>query len=184
MDLGAPAGGAAAGVRRPLVWPTQAGDLTGAGNDASVLLRDAPPGDYTVETKVTIDLGVDTVRNYQQAGLVVYSGDDEFLRFSHVAIWNTRATEFGKEQVYAGQPAYGSMLVAPPADTTWLRLTHRVVATTGEHTYRASVSTDGKHWTWGGVWTLPAGAEPRIGLVSHGGVGATAEFDYFRVHRP
>jgi hypothetical protein len=167
-----------------LVWPTQPGDLTGAGNDASALLRNAPAGAYTIETKVTIDLGVDTVRNYQQAGLIVYSGDDEFLRFTHVAIWNTRTTEFGKEQIYAGQPAYGSMLVAPPADTTWLRLTHRVSRSTGEHTYRASVSTDGRHWTWGGVWTLPQGADPRIGLVSHGGAGATAEFDYFRVRRP
>jgi arabinan endo-1,5-alpha-L-arabinosidase len=166
-----------------LVWPTQAGDLTGTGNDASVLLRDAPAGNYTVETKVTIDLGEQTVRNYQQAGLIVYNGDDEFLRFTHVAIWNTRATEFGKEQVEAGQPAYGSMLVAPPADTTWLRLSHRLSGT-GEHTYRAAVSTDGVHWRWGGVWTLPAGTQPRIGLVSHGGVGATAQFDYVRVTRP
>ncbi|MFL6129857.1 MAG: family 43 glycosylhydrolase [Mycobacteriales bacterium] len=167
-----------------LVWPTQAGDLTGPSNNASVLLRDAPAGDYTVETKLTIDLGVDTVRNFQQAGLIVYRGDDDFLRFSHVAIWNTRTTEFGKEQVYAGQPVYGSMLVAPPADTTWLRLSHRVAAGTGEHTYRAGVSTDGVHWIWGGVWTMPAGASPRIGLVSHGGAGATAQFAYFRVHRP
>jgi len=108
-----------------------------------------------------------------------------------VAIWNTRATEFGKEQVYAGQPAYGSMLVAPPADTTWLRLAHRVNAA-GEHTYRAGVSTDGVEWIWGGVWTLPAGSTPRIGLVSHGAGGpaaeqvppATAAFDYFHVLRP
>lgn len=170
-------------VNGRLVWPTQAGDLTGTGNDASVLLRDAPAGDYTVETKVTIDLGVETVRNYQQAGLVIYAGDDDFLRFTHVAIWNTRTTEFGKEQPYAGQPAYGSMLVAPPAETTWLRLAHRVAAN-GEHTYRASVSTDGVHWVVGGVWTLPAGTDARIGLVSHGGVGATAQFDYVRVHRP
>ncbi len=117
-----------------LVWPTQAGDLTGTGNDASVLLRDAPAGAYTVEAKVTIDLGVQTVRNYQQAGLVIYRGDDDFLRLTHVAIWNTRTTEYGKEQVSdstAGQPAYGSMLVAPPADTTWLRLAHRVAPGSG-----------------------------------------------------
>jgi arabinan endo-1,5-alpha-L-arabinosidase len=175
-----------------LVWPTQAGDLTGTGNTASVLLRDAPAGDYTVETKVTLPLGVNDVRNFQQAGLVVYVNDDEFLRFTHVAIWNTRTTEYGKEQVFAGRPAYGSMLVAPPADTTWLRLSHRVFAGTGEHAYRAAVSTDGVHWIWGGTWTLPAGTTPRIGLVSHGAGGpgaeqvppATAAFDYFRIHRP
>jgi arabinan endo-1,5-alpha-L-arabinosidase len=178
-------------VSGQLLWPTQRADLTGTGNNASVLLRDAPAGDYTVETKVTLPLGVNDVRNYQQAGLIVYVNDDDFLRFTHVAIWNTRTTEYGKEQVYAGQPVYGSMLVAPPADTTWLRLAHRV-SSTGEHTYRAGVSTDGVHWIWGGVWTLPAGSTPRIGLVSHGAGGsgaeqvppATAAFDYFRVHRP
>jgi hypothetical protein len=31
---------------------------------------------------------------------------------------------------------------------------------------------------------MPAGSTPRIGLVSHGGTGATAQFDYFRVTRP
>jgi beta-xylosidase len=171
-----------------LVWRTERTDLVGTVNDASVLLRDAPEGDYTVETKVTIDLGVDAVRNYQQAGLVAHVGDDEFLRFTHVAIWNTRATEFGKETVFAGQPIYASMLVAPPADTTWLRLQHTVSPETGEHLFRSAVSTDGETWTWGGTWTLPAGTEPRIGLVSHGAGAsdappATARFDYVRITR-
>jgi arabinan endo-1,5-alpha-L-arabinosidase len=170
-----------------LSWTTEAADLTGTGNDAGLLLRAAPAGDYTVETKLTLPLGEDTVRNYQQAGLVVYNSDDDFLRFTAVAIWNTRTTEFGKEQVYAGQPSYGSMLVGPPADTTWLRLSHRTGAA-GEHVYRAAVSTDGRTWTWGGSWTLPAGSTPRIGLVSHGAnpadPPATAQFDYFRVSRP
>ena len=170
-----------------LVWPTQAADLTGDSDNAGVLFRDAPAGNYTVETKLTLPLGENDVRNFQQAGLVVYDDDDDFLRFTAVAIWNTRTTEFGKEQVYAGRPSYGSMLVAPPADTTWLRLSHRLNAA-GEHVYRAAVSTDGTTWIWGGSWTLPAGSTPRIGLVSHGAnpndAPATARFDYFRVLRP
>ena len=35
----------------------------------------------------------------------------------------------------------------------------------------------------GGVWTLPAGSDIRVGLVSQGGVGATATFSYFRLYR-
>jgi hypothetical protein len=58
---------------------------------------------------VTIDLGTDVVRNYQQAGLIAYVNDNLFTRLSHVAIWNTRQTEFGKEMPYAG----GSPSVAP-----------------------------------------------------------------------
>jgi arabinan endo-1,5-alpha-L-arabinosidase len=166
-----------------LTWPTEAADLTGTANSAGVLTRAAPAGDYVVETKVTLDLGVDTVRNYEQAGLVVYAGDDDFARLSHVAIWNTRQIEFGRELPYAGQLSYGGIVEGPPATTTWLRLAHTTAG--GEHRYRAGWSVDGRHWHWGGTWTFPIGTTPRIGLVSHGGdqPPATAVFDYFRVYR-
>ena len=167
-----------------LRWPTQAADLTGDSDNASVLLRDAPAGAYTVETKLAIDLGTDEVRNYQQAGLIAYLDDDQFLRLSHVAIWNTRQTEFGKEMPFADATSYGGMAVGTPAPVTWLRLSHRIDPANGEHEFRAASSRDGRHWTWGGVWTLPAGTNPRIGLISHGGGGAVAEFDYFRIYQP
>jgi arabinan endo-1,5-alpha-L-arabinosidase len=167
-----------------LRWPTQAADLVGGGNDASLLLRDAPSGAYTVETKLAIDLGTDEIRNYQQAGLTAYVNDDQVLRLSHVAIWNTRQTEFGKEQPFADGTSYGGMAVGTPAPVTWLRLSHRIDPANGEHEFRAASSRDGRHWTWGGVWTLPAGTSPRIGLISHGGAGAVAEFDYFRIYQP
>jgi hypothetical protein len=168
-------------------WPTQAADLTRESNTASVLLRDAPSGAYVVETKLKIDLGVETVRNYQQGGLIAYASDDRFVRLSHVAIWNTRQTEFGKEMPYAGRVQFGGMLVGPPAETTWLRISHTRDPNNGEHEFRAATSRDGAHWIWGGVWTMPANADPRIGLVSLGRAPgddpATAEFDYFRVFR-
>jgi hypothetical protein len=166
-----------------LRWPTQGEDLVGDRNRAGVLLRDAPDGRWAVETKLTIDLGVDTVRNFQQGGLVAYVGDDLFARLSHVAIWNTRQTEFGKEMPYAGRLQYGGSIVGPPAETTWLRLTHRTDRRTGEHELRAWSSRDGAAWVKGGVWTLPRDADLKVGLVSHGGEGATAAFDYFRTYR-
>jgi hypothetical protein len=168
-----------------LRWPVQAADLTGTSNNAGVLLRDAPAGRWIAETKVTLDLGEDTVRNYQQAGLIAYVDDDRFARLSSVAIWNTRQVEFGYEIPYAGTTSYGGTIVGAPAVTTWLRLSHRIDPANGEHEYRAGVSRDGRHWTWGGVWTLPAGSTPRIGLVAHGGAQppVTAHFDYLRFHR-
>ncbi|MGN9778329.1 family 43 glycosylhydrolase [Micromonospora sp. H33] len=168
-----------------LRWPVQAADPVGTGNTASVLLRDAPAGDYVVETKVTLDLGEETVRNYQQAGLVAYVDDDRFARLAQVAIWNTRQVEYGYELPFAGQPVYGGNIVGTPATTTWLRLAHRVDPATGEHEFRAGSSRDGRNWTWGGVWTFPADTTPRIGLVAHGGAtpAVTAEFDYLRFHR-
>ena len=68
-----------------LRWPVESTDLVGTGNTAGVLLRDAPAGDYVAETKVTLDLGEGTVRNYQQAGLVTYVDDDRFSAQSQVA---------------------------------------------------------------------------------------------------
>jgi arabinan endo-1,5-alpha-L-arabinosidase len=166
-----------------LNWPTEAADLTGTSNDAGVLLRAAPAGDYLVETKISLDLGEDTVRNFEQAGLIAYQDDDSFVRVGDVAIWNTRQVEFGKEMPYAGSTSYGGTLLGPPGPTTWLRLAHTVNQATGEHLFRAASSPDGVHWTWGGTWTLPAGPTPRIGLISHGGdvPPVTAAVDYFRV---
>ena len=109
-------------------WPTQAADIVGGGNDASLVLRDAPEG------------------------------------------------------------RYGGMLIGPPADTTWLRLAHRIDPANGEHEFRAATSRDGENFVWGGTWTLPAGTEPRIGLLSLGKApndpAATSRFDYFRVYTP
>jgi hypothetical protein len=179
-----PAASVAGGELR---WPTQAADLVGGGNTAAVLLRDPPSGaDWSVVTKLTIDLGVDTVRNFQQAGLIAYAGDDDFARFSHVAIWNTRQTEFGREIPYAGRTSYGGTIVGPPADTTYLRITHHLDPANGEHELRAASSRDGTHWISGGVWTFPAGTDLRVGLVSQGRGGndapATARFDWFRAY--
>ncbi|MBO4209053.1 family 43 glycosylhydrolase, partial [Micromonospora echinofusca] len=168
-----------------LRWPVQSADLVGTGNTAGVLLRDAPDGDYVVETKLTLDLGEETVRNYQQAGLVAYVDDDRFARLSQVAIWNTRQVEYGYELPFGDGLAYGGNIGAAPATTTWLRLAHRVDPVSGEHEFRAGSSRDGTHWTWSGVWTFPAGTTPRIGLVAHGGAepAVTAEFDYLHVYR-
>ncbi|MEV4812377.1 family 43 glycosylhydrolase [Micromonospora avicenniae] len=177
-----PAATVAGGALR---WPVQSADLSGTANTAGVLLRDAPAGDYVAETKVTLDLGEESVRNYQQAGLVAYVDDDRFARLAQVAIWNTRQVEYGYELPFAGQPVYGGTIVGTPATTTWLRLAHHVDPSTGEHEFRAASSRDGQHWTWGGVWTFPAGTTPRIGLVAHGGAtpAVTAEFDYLRFYR-
>lgn len=168
-----------------LRWVVEPTDLVGGDNAAGVLLRDAPEGDWIAETKVTIDLGTGTVRNFQQAGIVAYAGDDHFARLSHVAIWNTRQTEFGYEMPFAGRLQYGGSIVGPPDDTTWLRLT-RTEARDGTQRVQASTSRDGLTWVHGATWTFGADEDVRIGLVAHGNQGgdpATARFDHVRVWR-
>jgi arabinan endo-1,5-alpha-L-arabinosidase len=166
-------------------FDTQAADLYVDSNNASVLTEQAPQGrDYIVEAKVKLSVPPDgCCFNYVQAGLVIYKDDDNFIKLVHFSNWNTRQTEFAKElaPVPDGYPRYGNTVVGPPGDWTYLRI---VKTTRGsEELYRAYTSDDGNHWVRGGVWTHQLGNSARIGLVSMGGSGFTANFDYVRVYR-
>ena len=48
-------------------------------------------------------------------------------------------------------------------------------------TYTAYTSNDGQNWVRGGTWTHNLGSGARIGLVSMGGSGFSAQFDYIHV---
>jgi arabinan endo-1,5-alpha-L-arabinosidase len=172
--------GVAGGVLR---FETQPADLHQDNNSAPVLTGPLPGEDWIVETRLKLNLPAEgCCFNYVQAGLVVYDGDDSYIKLVHVSIWETRQTEFAKE--VAGPPArYGNTVVGPPGDWTTLRVAKTTVG--GEEHYRAYTSDDdGVTWVRGGVWTHTLGTDARIGLVSMGGEGFTAEFDYVRVYRP
>ncbi|MFF1837181.1 family 43 glycosylhydrolase [Streptomyces sp. NPDC058231] len=185
--------GPAAGVAMAggsLTWPTQDAELHLGDNSASVLVRDAPEGDYTVETKLRFAPD----RDAQQAGLVLYENDDRWLKLVHSVLPLNNGngallhvTEFGKEgeRPTTTPPtpvANGPMFGGPTADTLWLRLTHRLDAAAQEHEVRASTSRDGIHWSRGSVWTLPVKGDLKIGLISLNRSGAVAGFDYVRTY--
>ena len=165
-------------------FDTQAADLYVDSNNASVLLEDAPNGNYVVETRVRLNLPAEgCCFNYVQAGLVIYADDDNYLKLVHVSIWETRQTEFAKElfPVPDGYPRYGNTVVGPPGEWTYLRIVKQNHA--GEEHYTAYTSLDGINWVRGGTWTHELGSDASIGLVSMGGAGFTAEFDYVRVYK-
>lgn len=166
-------------------FDTQAADLFEDSNNASVLTEPAPDGPYVVEAKVNLNVPPEgCCFNYVQAGMVIYGDDNNFIKLAHVSIWDTRQTEFAKEwfPVPGGYPRYGNTVVGPPGDWTWLRIV-KDMGQGGEENYRAYTSRDGSYWERGGVWTHNLGDNARIGLVSMGGSGFTANFDYVRVYR-
>ena len=170
----APAGSVENGVFR---FPTQAKDLFQDNNSASVLLLPATSGDYVVETKVHLNLPAGgCCFNYTQAGLVVFGDANNYVKLVHVSIWETRQTEWARE---AGG-RYGNTVVGAPSDWTWLRIVKRTVGS--EDHFQAYTSQDGVNWVRGGVWTLPAGTATQVGLVSMGGAGFEARFDYVRIY--
>jgi arabinan endo-1,5-alpha-L-arabinosidase len=165
-------------------FQTQAADLYVDSNNASVLIEDAPNGNYVVETRVRLDLPAEgCCFNYVQAGLVIYGDDNNFIKLVEVSIWETRQTEFAKElaPVPDGYPRYGNTVVGAPGDWIYLRIVKQTRA--GEEHYTAYTSADGEHWVRGGTWTHELGSDAQIGLVSMGGSGFTASFDYVRVYR-
>jgi len=166
-----------------LDFNTQAADLFENSNNASVLTEPAPRGNYMVEAKVKLDLPAEgCCFNYVQTGLVIYGDDDNFIKLVHVSIWETRQTEFAKElaPVPGGYPRYGNTVVSSPGEWTYLRIVKRTHA--GEEHYTAYTSLDGIDWTRGGTWTHQLGSNAQIGLVSMGGSGFTANFEYIRVY--
>lgn len=167
-----------------LRFDTQEADLFESRNDAAVLTGPAPSGQYIVELRVRLDLPPEgCCYNYRQAGLVIYEGDDNYVKLVHVAIWETRQTEFAKElaPVPVGFPRYGNTVVGPPDEWTYLRLVKRLHQ--GAEMYTAYTSRDGLTWVRGGTWAHRLGQRARIGLVAMSGAGSTANFDYVRVYR-
>ncbi|MEO8288688.1 MAG: family 43 glycosylhydrolase [Chloroflexota bacterium] len=168
-------------------FDTQAADLFEDSNNASVLLENAPRGDYMVETKLSLNVPPEgCCFNYVQAGMVIYGDDNNFIKLAHVSIWNTRQTEFAKElfPVQPGYPRYGNTVVGPPGDWTYLRIAVQRGHGNGQESedlYTSYTSPDGVNWVRGGTWTHKL-ENGRIGLVSMGGSGFTANFDYVRVY--
>jgi arabinan endo-1,5-alpha-L-arabinosidase len=164
-------------------FDTQAADLYVDSNNASVLSETAPSGNYIVDTRVRLNLPAEgCCFNYVQAGLVIYSDDDNFVKLVHVSIWDTRQTEFAKElfPVPEGYPRYGNTVVGAPSEWTYLRIVRR--SNNEGELYTAYTSLDGITWVRGGTWTQQLGSNAHIGLVSMGGSGFTANFDYVHVY--
>jgi arabinan endo-1,5-alpha-L-arabinosidase len=199
-------------VQKPLVAPDEctpaptdtklmASDLNSCNNTASVLVRNAPRGDYIVQTAVRMNVPdtPDCCYNFAQGGVLVYQDDDNFLKLTNTSIWDTRQTEWAKElfPVREGQNRYGNTVVGAPSgpgEWTYLRIavkrlngSERRGAGGDTHSYTAYTSQDGRTWVRGGTWTH-ALTDAQIGLVAMGLTPGqynegdyVAEYDYVRV---
>ncbi len=158
-------------------------DISGGDNGPieNLILQTPPPGDWTVETKMTAPVG----DSWQLAGLLLYGDDDHYVKYDVVAdnapgAPSARRVELRYEN---GGPLTGpgGTDPAPPAsatDTWWLRLTK-----TGD-TYTGAISADGSTWVPSPGSVTVALEDPAIGLMAIGPDQAapiTVDFDHFRV---
>ena len=163
-------------------------DLSGTSNNASILVENAPTGDYMVEARIKLDVPAEgCCHNYAQGDVLIYKDDDNYVRLGQTSIWETRQTEFGKEMTYGTGSVYGNTVVGAPALWTWVRIVKRTDTTSGTENYTAYTSRNGHNYVRGGTWTHSLGTGAKIGLVAMGqnqDLGATfhATFDYVRVY--
>lgn len=164
-------------------WDTQGADLYKGSNNASVLVQDAPDGEYILEARIHMTVPSEgNGFNYRQGGLVIYDGDDQFLKLVEFANWETRQTEWAKE-VPADDPGsrYGNGVVGPPGDWTTLRIVKADFS--GGEFYQAWTKRDGGVWERGGTWRYDElGDDSKIGIVSMAGPDFETHVDWVRVY--
>jgi len=119
--------------------------------------------------------------HWQQAGLIVYDDDDNYLKWD--LEWN-QDSPAGVTIVFlqetAGQSDYSATMPEADTEKCWLRLTKR------DDAYQYSFSTDGEKFTVAGEESWGDGAPQRIGIYAKNGGNPDASdvdavFDFFEV---
>ncbi|MEO3814203.1 ThuA domain-containing protein [Sphaerisporangium sp. B11E5] len=166
---------------------TQTGDVYGTDNTnpKNFIMQKAPDGDWTLETKVD---GSALNEAYQQAGLIVYAGDDDYVKLDYITDNTagsavTRRIELRSEvggAVQDPQPQVGNLT----AGVWWLRLVKE-----GD-SFRGYYSADGTTWTEVAADTAVKNSAvvtgAKVGLFAFGGnqtASKTAKFDFFHLSK-
>ena len=148
----------------------QSGELYGTNNNAkNLLLRTAPAGDWTMTARMEFS----PVSNYQQAGLLVYKDDDNYLKLSRA--YSGGQCISGAKEIGG---AYTQQLPSLSATSLDLKITKAGT------TYTMYYSSDGgSNWTQVAQYTgVDFGSSFKVGLGDFGGpAGVNADFDWFDI---
>jgi len=146
----------------------------------NIVLQDLPSGAFEVTTKLTLP----ATRAYQQAGLVVYGNDDNYLKLVYSGRSNepnkaNNIVQMAKEVGGTATETNSANLGADFPDTVWLRL-----SSTDGNVVAGSWSSDGETWTdVASTRDLTGITAPKVGLLALGSqtaaAGITASFDHF-----
>jgi beta-glucosidase len=160
----------------------QAGDLNGATNTATNVLVQPALGDWTIASK--LDLSAALSANGQQAGIIAYQGDDDFLRLGVEYASGAPRLALTAEDSASGAPVTQPLASIATATllgdqrTVWLKLVKR-----GPR-YTAYWSKDGSDYRV--LYETGASlTNARVGLYAFGPAGADpglrVAFDWVRI---
>ena len=146
-----------------------------------ILAEPEPAGNYLMEVKLSSsDAPNGYIFNYNQAGVLIYSSDTDYLRLDEVPVFETRQIEF-LNQFAAGGVAFAPVGTPNFYASTYLRIAKRVGTGGAPDTYTAYSSVDGLTYLKGPTWTASYGTTGKIGLFAGNTSGYTASFDYIHV---
>ncbi len=168
-----------------LTIPAARSEIYGAGGDTpNIVLQDMPTGAFTATAKVSFA----GLLQYQQAGIVVYSGDDNYIKLVRMARGtspdaNNRVFQLLKEVGASPTDFNTANLGAAFPDTYYVRFVSDGATLTG------SYSADGVAFTTVGSFALAGLVSPKIGLLALGSTSAVtattpvinAQYDWFTV---
>jgi glucosylceramidase len=154
---------------------TQYGDIWTTYADAKNILLQNISGDWTISTKVTFSAKPSV--NWQQAGLIVYQDDNNYLKISRVYN-NGNEIQLGKEIGGSYSDQKGTDNIS--GTTIYFKITK-----SGSN-YSAYMSSDGTTYTQVGTTQSITFSSVKVGLIAINGwatVGeVNADFDYFNVN--
>ncbi|WP_265521965.1 ThuA domain-containing protein [Oerskovia flava] len=157
-------------------------DIYGSDNTdvPNIVVQDQPSDEWTVETVVD---GSTFDRQYQQGGLIVYGGDDDYVKLDFVVDNQAGAARASRIEL---RSEVGAVVQNPQPQSANLTgsVWHLRLTRSGD-TFTGAYSADGETWTTfeQSVTNAPAADAP-VGLYALGAAAtttATASFDYFRV---
>jgi cytochrome c len=162
-----------------LTLPAAHGDFFGAGanNNPNIILQPAPSGPWTMTTRMTFNPN----ENYEQAGLLVYGDDANYVKADLVHAGG-RAVEFLRE-VGDEASGFGGTVALPGDFPTTVEL--RVVS--DGTTLTASYRPVGGQWApFGEPAPLSGVPNPKVGLYANDSNATVASrddavFEYFRL---
>jgi regulation of enolase protein 1 (concanavalin A-like superfamily) len=153
---------------------TESGDLWGNHNsNKNMLLTDAVGADFTITTRIEFS----PTANHQQAGLVIYQNDDNYIRLTNVYSDGNKL-----QLVYekTAGPIYQEMNTNN-SRSMYLRLTKKGVAYTGFSSF------DGKQYNFIFTCTGTLENKLKVGLIAFDDIATiaiTARFDNFSLTSP
>jgi regulation of enolase protein 1 (concanavalin A-like superfamily) len=163
------------------------GQLTTTTNTARNVVLQPALGDWTITTKVVLSQRPNAAT--QQAGLIAYGDDDNYLKFNLEATspTNVQLSTSLEDNLRDGLQTLQTLNttsandVYPANNTIWLQMAKT------EFTYSTSYSLDGE--TWVPVWTTGATLHNiKVGVLAYTGTAAagalTAGFDFVHLTTP